>query len=73
MSRPGPKIPPLSLSDAQRAAFTMSELDVEEVGASTRNATAKVTKISAGAQRTAAATQAGPAGDDPWARQEPPF
>ncbi|MET8696826.1 single-stranded DNA-binding protein [Streptomyces bauhiniae] len=58
-----------SYEDREGVKRTVYELDVEEVGASLRNATAKVTKTSGGgnggAQR-ATGVQARPA-DDPWA------
>ncbi|MFI1226289.1 single-stranded DNA-binding protein, partial [Streptomyces sp. NPDC020884] len=64
---------------------TVYELDVEEVGPSLKNATAKVTKTTGrggqggyGGGQTANATEGTPA-DDPWASNaappsdEPPF
>lgn len=71
-----------SYDDREGVKRTVYELDVEEVGASLRNATAKVTK-GGGAQRSQSQGQAQsrPAGDDPWASgagapsyaDEPPF
>ncbi|MFE1206351.1 single-stranded DNA-binding protein [Streptomyces sp. NPDC058762] len=66
-----------SYEDREGVKRTVYELDVEEVGASLRNATAKVTKGGAGTQRPAA-SQGRPTADDPWGApsgpsDEPPF
>ncbi|OEJ21013.1 single-stranded DNA-binding protein (plasmid) [Streptomyces subrutilus] len=58
--------------DREGVRRTVYELDVDEVGASLKNATAKVTKAAAATgQRPAAG--AGPVADDQWAGQQPPF
>jgi single-strand DNA-binding protein len=61
-----------SYEDREGVKRTVYELDVEEVGASLKNATAKVTKTSGGqggGQRPA--PQSGPPADDPWATAGP--
>src|SRR6478736_2988946 len=65
-----------SYEDRDGVKRTVYELDVEEVGPSLRNATAKVTKTNGvGAQRPAAGPR--PTADDTWATtppsDEPPF
>jgi single-strand DNA-binding protein len=65
-----------SYEDHEGVKRTVYELDVEEVGASLRNTTAKVTKTGSSAQRPAAAAHDRPAANDPWATphgDEPPF
>jgi single-strand DNA-binding protein len=67
-----------SYDDREGVKRTVYELDVDEVGASLRNATAKVTKTGSSAQRSQ--PQAGQAqrqgqgqgADDPWATGAPP-
>jgi single-strand DNA-binding protein len=67
-----------SYEDREGVKRTVYELDVDEVGASLRNATAKVTKTGSSAQRSQ--PQAGQAqrqgqgqgADDPWATGAPP-
>ncbi|MFI5990312.1 single-stranded DNA-binding protein [Streptomyces sp. NPDC051362] len=54
-----------SYEDREGVKRTVYELDVEELGVSLKNATAKVTKTSGGGQR-AGGPQNGPAGGDPW-------
>ncbi|WP_241563039.1 single-stranded DNA-binding protein [Streptomyces sp. E1N211] len=62
-----------SYEDREGVKRTVYELDVEEVGASLRNATARVTKASPG-QRSQGQSQAQarPAADDPWTTSAPP-
>ncbi|MEU9925045.1 single-stranded DNA-binding protein [Streptomyces griseoluteus] len=72
-----------SYEDREGVKRTVYELDVEEVGPSLRNATAKVTKGGGSAQRSQpqGQPQSRPAGNDPWATggggpsyaDEPPF
>ena len=70
-----------SYEDREGVKRTVYELDVDEVGASLRSATAKVTKTGGRRDdRPAAASQAQSSGNstappaDPWARSdEPPF
>lgn len=72
-----------SYEDKEQVKRTVYELDVEEVGASLRNATAKVTKTTATRERPAEPVAAGapagrPAGQWPTGQQagysdEPPF
>ncbi|GAA5070326.1 single-stranded DNA-binding protein [Streptomyces similanensis] len=56
-----------SYEDREGVKRTVYELDVEEVGASLRNATAKLTKTGGGAQRQAGAAPGRSAAGDPWA------
>ena len=75
-----------SYEDKQGVNRTVYELDVDEIGASLRNATAKVTKAGSsgnGRQEYAQARQAQQSAEDPWAAsgggqagawsEEPPF
>ncbi|MFG2865429.1 single-stranded DNA-binding protein [Streptomyces sioyaensis] len=59
-----------SYEDREGIKRTMYELEVEDVGVSLKNATAKVTKT--GGQRPATAPAGRPVADDQWAT-EPPF
>ncbi|GGW95412.1 hypothetical protein GCM10010341_15810 [Streptomyces noursei] len=59
-----------SYEDREGTKRTVYELDVEDVGVSLKNASAKVTK--SGGQRAAAAPAGRPVADDQWA-SEPPF
>ncbi|MGW2550005.1 single-stranded DNA-binding protein, partial [Streptomyces sp. NPDC001635] len=62
-----------SYEDREGVKRTVYELDVDEVGASLRNATAKVTKVSAGQRsQPQGGSGQGPAGDDSWATGAPP-
>jgi single-strand DNA-binding protein len=56
-----------SYEDREGVKRTVYELDVEEVGASLKNATAKVTKTSGGGGQSQQRQQSGPPADDPWA------
>jgi single-strand DNA-binding protein len=50
---------------------TVYEVEVDEVGPSLRNATAKVTKMSRGAAGGGSSFTAAEASDDPWASTTP--
>ncbi|MGW0562831.1 single-stranded DNA-binding protein, partial [Streptomyces sp. NPDC003016] len=58
--------------DREGVKRTVYELDVEEVGPSLKNATAKVTKTNT-AQGPAVGAQGRSVADDPWVSAEPPF
>jgi single-strand DNA-binding protein len=66
-----------SYEDREGVKRTVYELDVEEVGASLRNATAKVTKTSGGGAQRSQPQAGGQGTDDQWATapggDEPPF
>lgn len=55
------------------AKVTVVEMDVEEVGPSLRYANAKVTKAGRASATPGRPARTDVAGDDPWAREEPPF
>ncbi|MFJ4988715.1 single-stranded DNA-binding protein [Streptomyces sp. NPDC088732] len=54
---------------------TVYELDVDEVGASLRSATATINRVSGTSRPAGGAPQSGTCGGDPWATdgEEPPF
>ncbi|MEU9947041.1 single-stranded DNA-binding protein [Streptomyces sp. NPDC047939] len=64
-----------SYEDGQGVKRTVYELDVDEVGPSLKNATAKVTKAAGGQQRSevqqAARQQGAASAGDPWAQNTP--
>lgn len=60
-----------SYEDREGVRRTVYELDVDEVGASLKNATAQVTKT--GVVQRPAAAQGRPVADDQWAGPQPLF